>query len=229
MKFSIVIPAYNESATLAEVLKSLHHDLKQVEESFEIIVVDNGSTDSTPVVLSALQKELPELKTTRVFPNQGYGNGILAGLKIAQGDIVGWMHADSQVTAQDLITIYQKMNREGLDLCKAIRQTRDESFWRIVQSKIFNTVFRLLFHGRVHDINATPKLFRHTLYDRIGLTSKDWFIDPEVVIKAIAAHATIGEVPVIWQSRKGGKSKVALTTGLEFLKNMIRYKWNSHV
>lgn len=228
MNFSIVIPAYNESATLGDVIRALHKDIKAVEGSFEVILVDNGSTDSTPDIISALAIEIPELRTTRVFPNQGYGNGILAGLNIAHGDIIGWMHADNQSTAQNLIAIYQKMIHEKLDICKAVRLIRDEPLWRRLQSKIFNKFFYFLFGSNLHDINATPKLIRRCLYNKINLKSKDWFIDPEIIIKAIQARAVIGEVPVMWQSRKGGKSKVSMITGLEFIKNMFYYKWNSH-
>ena len=93
-KLSIVIPCYNES-------KSIPYLLEQFTEvigtrDIEVILVDNGSVDETPAVLAALLPRYQFVKTTRVDKNQGYGFGILSGLRIGTGDFLGWMHADLQ-------------------------------------------------------------------------------------------------------------------------------------
>mgnify|MGYP001606464325 FL=1 len=160
MKFSLIIPAYNEAENIGAVVSSLAAVLRNSGDSFEIIVVNNGSADDTSAVLKKLPGEIPELMTTDVFPNQGYGNGVLAGLAVAQGDILGWMHADNQVSPKDVLLIYQNLKEKNLDFCKAVRVGRDEHWMRIIQSRVYNTFFRLLFGGELRDINGTPKILK---------------------------------------------------------------------
>ena len=224
MKFSLVIPAYNEAENIGAVVKNLAAALRTSGDIFEIVAVDNGSTDDTPAELQKLEQEIPELRITRVFPNQGYGNGILAGLQVAKGSILGWMHADNQVLPEDVVRVYRKLKDGDLDFCKAVRTNRDEHWVRVVQSGIYNEFFRLLFGGNLRDINGTPKLFRRELYEGLSLHSRDWFLDPEIVIKALHRGANIGEVEIRWNMRPGGSSHVSSGTWLQFVKNMIKYK-----
>lgn len=224
MKLSLVIPAYNEAKNIGAVITGLAAALRKIGDPFEIVAVDNGSTDETEKVLKELSRQIPELVSARIFPNEGYGNGILAGLAVAQGNVLGWMHADNQVSPTDVLLIYQNLNRKNLDFCKAVRVDRDEHWMRIIQSRAYNIFFRLLFGGVLRDINGTPKLFKRELYEGLNLRSRDWFIDPEIVIKALRRGAKIGEVEVKWSMRPGGSSHVSFGAWLQFVKNLIKYK-----
>lgn len=225
MKFSLVILAYNEGASIEFVVKSVTPVIRKMESSFELVVVDNGSTDNTAEVLENLKREVPELKVVKVFPNQGYGNGVLVGWRNSSGEVLGFMHADGQADLESIPTLYRKLVSESLDFCKAVRIERKESFFRIIQSVVYNNLFRLFFGGRYRDINGTPKIFRRGFYERLHLSSRDWFLDPEIMIKAMRVGTKIGEVEISWDSRKGGPSHVSLFTALEFIKNMMKYKF----
>ncbi len=229
MNLSIVIPAYNEGRHLEAVLRRLHGVVRVAEPSCEIILVNNGSTDDTSTVAQALSKELPELRIVDVYPNLGYGNGILAGLAAAQGEVLGWVHADDQANPEDLMTVYRKLKTDGFDVCKAVRVERHESRWRVIQSWAYNTLFRLMFGVWYRDINGTPKLMIRSFYERAQLVSKQWFIDPELMLKAAELNARVGEVEIVWNARKGGASKVRLTTMFHFLKLMLRYRYRTHM
>jgi glycosyltransferase involved in cell wall biosynthesis len=222
---SIVIPAYNEGHHLDAVIRRLQATLRRSEPSFEIVLVNNGSTDETPSIVRALAHEFPEVRVVDVFPNQGFGNGVLAGMAQARGEILGWMHADEQAKPEYLLEIYHAMKAQGLDLGKAVRIHRHEPFWRIVQSRIYNILFRWMFNLPYRDINGTPKLLSRSFYERARLNSKEWFLDPEVMLKAARMGGKIGEVEIIWNARKGGKSKVHLGTMFHFLKRMVRYRY----
>lgn len=225
MKLSVVIPSCNEANNLRDVIFNLHDKLSNVENSFEIIVVDDGSLDKTLDILATLEREIPTLRHTRVKLRRGYGNAIMTGLSIARGDVLGWMHADNQSGADTLIKVYNKLRDEGLDLSKATRIVRNESTFRILRSRAYNALFRMMFKGSCRDINGTPKLFRRSLYEKSNLSSRDWFIDPEIIIKAIQHGSKIGEVEIRWGARMAGSSKVRLAASFEFLKNMFRYKF----
>ncbi|HEY9585287.1 MAG TPA: glycosyltransferase family 2 protein [Candidatus Paceibacterota bacterium] len=225
MRFSIIIPAYNEGAHIERIIREIHEELQKVESDFEIVVVDNGSSDNTQTVLGALQKELPHVCARRVFPNRGYGGGILEGLSVAHGDVVGWTDGDGQVRAEDLGGMYEKMRQENLVFLKARRVTRHDGLFRIIQSNIFNLIFHILFFTLVNDVNAKPKLFRRSFYATIDLVSADMFIDAEIVIKALRSGIQIKEYPIVFESRKEGASKIHIGAGLEFIKNLLYYRF----
>ncbi|MEK7172556.1 MAG: glycosyltransferase family 2 protein [Patescibacteria group bacterium] len=225
MKLSIIIPAFNEEEAIEKVVRDIFREIKKNEPSSEIVIVDNGSIDDTPQIISRLQKEFHNLKTVRVFPNKGYGNGLLRGVAVSSGEILGWIHGDNQISAEDLFRVWHELVEKKLDLCKAVRQTRSESIWRKTQSRLYNSFFRILFGGKLSDINGSPKVFKRALFDRLQILSLDWFIDPEIVIKALRSGARIGEVEVFCRPRLGGRSKTNWFASFEFFKNMIFYKF----
>ena len=109
MKLSLIIPCYNEAANLPLLLDrcaSLGHLV-----DMEVILVDNGSTDNSPEVLQVLLPKYPHCRSIRVPINQGYGFGILSGLKAAEGDLLAWTHADMQTDPKDVL--------RGLEIFKA--------------------------------------------------------------------------------------------------------------
>ena len=225
MRLSIVIPAYNESANIERIIWDIHKELQKFEPDFEIIVVDNGSSDNTQAILKSLKKVIPQLRVRRVYPNRGYGGGILEGLSVARGEIVGWTDGDGQVRAEDLGEMYKKMRQENLVFYKARRMTRPDGIFRAIQSGIYNLIFHVLFSTSVHDVNAKPKFFKRSFYEKTGLISTDFFIDAEVVIKALRSETPIKEYSVVFQPRKEGKSKIGIGASLEFLKNLLYYKF----
>jgi glycosyltransferase involved in cell wall biosynthesis len=227
MRLSIVIPAYNEGQYLDPVIRRLHATVYAVEPSSEIIIVNNGSSDDTPRIANELAASLQNIRVVNVFPNQGYGNGILSGMSAAYGDILGWVHADEQTNPEDVVRIYQKICDEELDLCKAVRTQRHESPWRLIQSAIYNILFRIMFHVSYRDINGTPKLLSRRLYERIDLNSKDWFIDPEVMLKTHETGYPVGEVDITWRTCTEGTTHVRLSAIFEFLRHMLRYRYRS--
>ena len=225
MKFSLVIPAYNEGSHIGSTVRGIVAALNKIGFESEVIVVDNGSTDNTGDAILALKKEISQVSTVRVFPNAGKGNGIVVGFSKTTGDVLGFMDADNQVDPAKVPEVYHKLISESLDFCKTVRVERRESFFRIVQSTVFNFLFRFFFGGNHRDINSSPKIFTRGLYEKLHLVSKDWFLDPEIMIKVTRMGAKTGEVEIIWDARKGGKSHVSLTTALEFIKNMFIYRF----
>lgn len=225
MNLSIIIPAYNECAHIERVVRDIHHELQKIESDFEIIVVDNGSVDNTKTVLAVLQSELSRLCVRHVFPNRGYGGGILEGLSVSQGEIIGWTDGDGQVGAKDLREMYEKMKQEDLVFIKARRMIRHDGTFRAIQSRIYNIIFWVFFSSRISDTNAKPKLFRRSFFDKIQLTSTDLFIDAEIIIQALRLGVPVSEHPIIFESRKGGASKIRVGAGIEFIKNLLYHRF----
>jgi glycosyltransferase involved in cell wall biosynthesis len=225
MNFSIVLPAYNEAENLPSVLKDLKEVLDGLKISYEIIVVDNGSTDNTQEVLGQVQKEIPQLRIIKLRQNQGFGNGIIQGLIAAQGDVLGFMDADGQIEAKYLSQAYSKLQKENFGLCLGKRIKREDGLSRLFLSKIYNILFKIMFGGNFGDLGAKPKLFTRKFYEFAKPVSKDWFLDTEILIKAIKGKYSAGEIPIISKSRKKGVSKVKISTAFEFLRNMFYWRF----
>lgn len=222
---SLVLPLYNEAAGLVAIVAGLTEALERERIPYQLVLVDNGSSDGSAGMLAELAGANPSLHVTTVPVNEGYGWGIICGLKEATGDIVGFMCADGQIEPADVVKVYRRQCEGGVDLAKVVRVTREDGPQRRFMSWVYNTCFRLLFQLNERDINGTPKLLPRERLAQLQLTSKDWFIDAELMISAVRCGFRIGEVPVNFLARGHGASNVRLTTSLQFVWNMLRYRF----
>src|SRR3989344_3180225 len=205
-ELSIIVPAYNEAAHLEVVIAEMEGVLDSSHIEYEILIVNNGSHDDTGAGAERLQMQNSRIVHLNLDVNQCYGGGILAGLAKARGETMGWMHADGQASPEDMVRLYRKMRTEGYELGKAVRRIRHESPWRKVQGRIWYTVFQLLFWSPYRDVNATPKLLTRRAAHILKLGSRDWFLDPELVIKSLRHHLPMCEAETGWRSRGGGRA-----------------------
>jgi glycosyltransferase involved in cell wall biosynthesis len=193
----------------------------------ELILVDNGSQDNTGQIIDDMIAEgLPIVKTL-VKVNQGYGNGVLQGLRVAQGEHIGFICADGQVEARDVARIYEVLTASKTPkLVKVRRRFRMDGLKRKIVSIVYNIGTAAMFGGLGSiDINGNPKIMPREYLERMNLKSKDWFLDAEVMIKAKELGLEIYELNVLAQMRGGGKSNVQSTTIWEFIKNLVRYRF----
>jgi len=203
---------------IAQVLKSHGID-------YELVLVDNGSLDRTGQILEDLSRLDARFKKVTVKHNQGYGWGIICGLKASTGRFVGFMCGDGQIYPKAVMDVFNKLKYENLDLAKVKRAVRKDGLKRHVISEIYNLLFFLFFNVGTMDVNGTPKIFKRELLDKFAPSSKDWFIDADIMIRAKELGLKIGEVPVVFLARQKGKSNISLSAIFQFLKNMIRYKF----
>jgi len=219
---SIVLPAYNESENLPDILRGLKEVLNGAGVKFEIIAVNNGSSDGTEDVLESLQKEMAELKTLKIVKNIGYGNGIIRGLEAARGSVLGFMVADGQIKPEAVVDVYRKLKKDNLDFCKGFRINRCDGLVRLAMSRTYNFLFRLMFGCSWADIGGGPKIFTRHFYEIVKLQSKDFFIEAEILIKAKRNNFSAGEVPVVSLKRERGSSTVSILDSFESLKDLFR-------
>ncbi len=222
-ELSLIIPFYNEEDNVRAVVTSVRKALEE-NVDYELVLVDNGSTDRTGAILGSLARKNRGLRVVTVDVNQGYGWGVLQGLKKARGRVLGYMDGDGQIPGVEALRVYRKLIDEDLDICKVTRAIRIEPWIRRVTTFFYNLFFRVLFRVPYRDVNGHPKLMRRKIYERLGLSSKDWFIDAEILLKGHSLGGRIGEVPVVSYPRAGGRSWVRPGAVLEFLRNMIRHR-----
>jgi glycosyltransferase involved in cell wall biosynthesis len=221
---SIAVIFYNEEKNAASSVAKLIAALAPEIPNYEVIAVNNGSTDSTPEVLEKISTENTRVKLAAVEKNIGYGFGVITGLAGCAGKYIGYIDGDGQFNPESVVLAYKKMRTENLDLCKAYRTVRQYDFTRKFLSFGFNILLQLVFGLRCRDINGKPKLMRREVFSKLALKSKDWFIDSEIILKSAELGYKTGDVPTTYKKRGDGKSSVRFATAFEFAKNIIMYR-----
>lgn len=206
--FSLVIPCYNEAANLPALVARVRAAIPRPD--IEVILVDNGSTDASPQVLTDLLATAVEnaatIRSVRVEVNQGYGFGILSGLKAAQGAILGWTHADMQTDPADCLRGLALFNDAGgRDVfVKGQRYGRPPAD---VAFTVGMSFFETALLGRVFwDINAQPTMFSRKLYETWKDPPHDFSLDLFAYHAAKAAGARVRRFSVRFGERLHGVS-----------------------
>ncbi len=221
---SLIVPLYNEERVVEHVALDLMRGFKANGVLLELVLVNNGSTDGTPEILQRLASSNKEITVVNVPVNEGYGWGIICGLKKARGEYLGFSPGDGQIKAEDVVRIFKKLVEEKLDLCKAKRGSNEVSILRRIQSRVYNLILPVFFPVQSRDVNRSPKIMSREAYEGLQLTCKDWFLDAEIMIKSNRLGLKVGEIPVAFERRKEGKSSVSPVTFFEFLGNILKYK-----
>lgn len=224
-KFSLVMPMYNEEAMAEKVILETIVSFNQKGLNYELVIVKNGCKDRTAEIVDALAKKYSQIKPVHVPENLGYGHGVITGLNAATCPIIGFVDGDGQVPPDDILRVLNGFEHESKPVfCKGIRYQRGDGLQRIFASFGYNLLFKVLFLSTVRDINGKPKFFRKEFYDTLHLESKDWFIDPEIILKGIHKGYKPLEIVVHFDERKKGKSHVSFKTISEFGKNLVRWR-----
>jgi len=227
---SLVIPFYNEENNIQRVVEGLIASFEQASIDYQLILVNNGSIDKSPQMLEALAREKADrIKVVHVKVNQGYGWGIINGLKLADREFVGYMGGDGQIAPAAVVSVFDLISKENYGLAKVRRVVRNDGAIRKILSVSYNLLVKVIFNVDTLDVNGTPKVFKRELLEIFSPVSKDWFIDTEIMVKAKYLGLKVGEVPVEFQPRKEGKSHVKSTTILEFVRNVLDYEFGRGV
>lgn len=206
IKYSIVIPCYNESDNIPLILERFQSCINR--DDVEVILVNNGSKDNTAEVLKLEIAKYPFAKTFHVPENIGYGFGITSGLEVAQGDFIGWTHADMQTDPNDVIKSFEIIDNLGSNenlYIKGVRKGRAiKDFLFSYCMAIFESI---LFQKVVYEINAQPNIFHKSFYKRQKNLPKDFSLDLFIYIKAIKENLKIERINVLFPERIHGESK----------------------
>ncbi len=199
---SVVVPLYNESATVRDLHERLVETLRSLSEPFEIIFVDDGSVDGTAECAASLTP----LTLISLQRNYGQTGAIDVGLHAAEGDRIVLIDADLQNDPKDISVLLSALERE-CDVVVGFRPERRDHWTRLLFSRIANACARRLLGLRVRDFGCGLKAYRRPFIEGVRLWG-----DSQVFLAAIARErgARVCEVPVRWSPRQSGSSKVRI-------------------
>jgi glycosyltransferase involved in cell wall biosynthesis len=224
----MIMPCYNEESLIGYTIPRLVNAFRNAGYQLELIGVDNGSADQTGQILQDLEMKNPEVIHLRVEVNEGYGNGVLNGIPLCTAPWIGIIPADGQVDAEDVVRLYEALVvTDGRVLGKVRRRFRMDGFRRKVVSVIYNLFFRILWpRMQSIDINGSPKILPRAVILSMDLKSKDWLLDPEIMIKAHHMGLRILELNVFARMRGSGISHVRMGTVWVFIWFLLKFRFS---
>ncbi|HEY0139634.1 MAG TPA: glycosyltransferase family 2 protein [Thermoanaerobaculia bacterium] len=207
---SLVIPMYNEELNIEHALAAGTEALRKYTDDYEIIVVDDASTDDSPAMVAKLAKDDPRIRVLRHEKNRKLGGTLKTGFAAAEKDLVLYMDADLPFDPEVLGKAMRAMHVTGADVIAGYRHDRTmEGFKRTVYSYFWNTLIGLLFGWPHRDINFSFKLMKRAVLDAIELKSEGSLIDAELIVKAKNRGFAIQQIGVDYFPRIRGTSHLA--------------------
>lgn len=204
---SLLAWGYNEEALVEAFVRKSIGDLRKVSQDYELVVVDDGSTDRTWEILEALKKEFPQLKPIRHDVNCDVGKAMSTAIRSASKDILFWNTIDMFFNTADLPMYLPHL--QNYDVVQGVRTNlKANAPFRKLTSLFNYTLIRLLFNVPMSEFQNV-KFFRRSFLQSVRLESSSVFTNPECVIKAYYRGLRIKEVPMTFQERTAGKQKGA--------------------
>lgn len=219
-ELSIVFPCYNESRNISLIASRLSQFWPDIR--FEIVFVNNGSTDTTWDVLQELSLKYEFVSPVQIEKNIGYGHGIFTGLKSAKGTILAYSHADIQTPPEDIIKAFRLYRDQQSEKCivKGLRENRRKEEVRL--TKGLDTIASLVLRYPFRDINGQPKLFSRKFLECLESPPVDFSFDVYLLFKAMQNEYDIVTFPVDFGQRIHGESKWS-TSSLRKIRTIFGY------
>ena len=209
MDISVIIPLYNEAESLPELSAWIARVMQENAFSYEVLMVDDGSTDDSWAVVKSLAGADPHVHGISFRRNYGKSAALFCGFAKAEGDVVITMDADLQDSPDEIPALVSKIREEGYDVVSGWKQHRqDNPLTKNLPSKLYNATARRITGIKLHDMNCGLKAYRKEVVKDIEVYGEMHRYIPYLAKNA--GYGKIGEIPVHHQKRKYGKSKFGM-------------------
>lgn len=222
MKLSIIIPVYNESATVGQIIAQIKA-VKGIKT--EIIVIDDGSRDATAAVL----EKVPGIKLIRHLQNQGKGAAIRSGIGQATGDYILVHDADLEYDPSEIPRLIEPIRRGKAQVVYGSRftgQRRNMFFWHWVGNQLLTLITNVLYNTTLSDMETCYKLVPTKLIKSLNIQAKRFEFEPEVTAKILKQGIRIWEVPISYAGREYHEGKkISWIDGLPAIWTLVKYRF----
>jgi len=205
---SIVIPVYNEEESLELLYNSIINNLKNTNLNFEIIFIDDGSSDDSWNVIKTISKKNTNLSSIKFRKNYGKSDALDAGFKASNGTYVLTMDADLQDDPNEIYPLFKMINQDNYDLISGWKKKRNDPLSKTIPSKFFNLITRIFSGIKLNDFNCGIKIYKKELVNSINLYGEMHRYIP--LIAKWNGYDKIGEKVVNHNKRKFGKTKFGM-------------------
>jgi len=232
-KYSIVIPAFNESARIPATLESVIACIRENQWSAEVIVVNDGSTDATADIVRAFSRNAPEVRMVENPGNHGKGYSVRSGMLQALGDVVMFSDSDLSSPIEEAVRLFAAIE-QGADIAigsrwlETARQTHRQPLYRQFFGRCFNYVTRGVMGLHFADTQCGFKAFTHAAAQTVFQlqTIERWGFDPEILFIALKRGLVIQEVAVSWAHDERTRMSY-LKDGMKMLEEVAIIRWNA--
>lgn len=228
-KLSIIILCYRSEEHIIMFAQRVKELAEKLGDSFEIILVGNyieGSEDRTKEIVEQIAQEDTTFKAV-CKPKKGMmGWDMKEGFSYANGEFLCVIDGDGQFPIESITLCYKTIKTGSYGLVKTYRKKRKDGFYRKFVSIIYNLLFSILFPNvKSKDVNSKPKILTRNAYERMALTSDDWFIDAEIMINIGKLGIKYCEFPTDFYELHGRSSFVKFSAIIEFIKNLFIFRF----
>jgi glycosyltransferase involved in cell wall biosynthesis len=225
MKLSLVIPAFNEAAVIEQAIGEAEAALSKVFAGFEVLVVDDGSSDDTARRVERLLPFAPHTKLLRHPTNRGYGAALRTGFEAARFDLIAFTDADCQFDLADLAALAPLAAQ--YPIVAGYRADRKDPWRRRFFSWGYNVLARTLLGTRLRDVDCALKVFRREALAHLLPESRGFFVNTEMLTRARQLGFPLTQVPVAHRPRASGESKVSLREIPKTARRLLTFWWSN--
>ena len=221
-ELSALMPAYNEEDVLDSSISEAVEALDGLCEKWELVIVDDGSTDATPEILEDWNSRDPRVRTVAQAENFGYSRALIDGFASCRYEAIFYTDADAQFDLEHIADLYPYLVEA--DMVTGYRVGRQDRPVRHLTSAVYNWLQSRMLGLRVKDVNCAFKLFRRSFFKRVELSSDGFLIDAELYARAQRAGLSWRQVGVPHRPRLSGSTTVSVSTVFETLRELRALK-----
>ena len=203
---SVFFPAYNDGGTIASMVLSAVLVLQSLTDDYEVIVVNDGSSDYTREILDELERRYQAVRIVHHEKNRGYGGALRTGFSEASKEFIFYTDGDAQYDVRDLPALWKEMD-DGVDMVQGYKMGRSDPLHRVIIGRVYHWMANLAFGLHLKDVDCDFRLMRRSIFDKVHLKSDSGVICVEMMKKIKDGGFHINEVPVHHYHRAYGQSQ----------------------
>lgn len=229
ISISVVFPMFNEEGYIRTTVRCAMDVLKDITHDYEIVIVDDASTDSSGRIAEDLSRQYPAIKVAHHKKNRKLGGALKTGFALSSKDLILYSDIDMPFDLKEIRKAVDLLLKEKADLVSVYRLNRmEDDIRRCIYSYIYNMFLKIFFGLHIKDVNFSFKLIRSVFLKKLDLHAEGSFIDAEMLIKAQRRGAKIVQFGTIYFLRTKGVSRLSTPSVIfKILQEAFSFKWRS--